>query len=99
MIKQMILAHINWRFEEYPNPEFDIVQFKSRADNKFGEFILPLRISNSKTYSGKRAPFHKSFKAQKSTSMLIGWQIINIRLTQTTQIIWYKSLLLTFNLV
>jgi hypothetical protein len=31
------------QFEEIRNPAFDIVE--SRADNKFGEFILPLTIS------------------------------------------------------
>jgi hypothetical protein len=51
--------------------------FKSRADIKFGEFILPLRNIEYKHYTGDRAPFQKSVKAQKSKSnMLMQWQIV-----------------------
>jgi hypothetical protein len=48
-----------------------------------------------KHYAGNRAPFHKRVKAQKSTPMLIRWQIV----TQTTQNISDKPSLHTFNLV
>jgi hypothetical protein len=50
---------------------------KSRANKKFGEFILPLMNIEYKHYT--------SVKAHKSTSMLIRWQIVNIHPTQTTQ--------------
>jgi hypothetical protein len=52
-----------------------------------------------KHYTGDRTPLHKSFKAQKSTPMLIRWPIINISPTRTTQSILDKPFLNTFNLV
>jgi hypothetical protein len=73
--------------------------FKPRADNKFGEFILPLKISNIKDIQAIERRFTRVVKAQKSTSMLIRWQIISILPTQTTQSISYKPSLHTFNLV
>jgi hypothetical protein len=71
--------------------------FKSRADNKFGEFTT--QNIEYKHYTGDRTPFHKSVKAQKSTPMLIRWQIVSFRPTQTTQSISYKPSLHTFNLI
>jgi hypothetical protein len=65
------------QFKETPNPEYSNKEQTTSLMSSTTQNIA------YRHYTGDRAPFHKSVKAQKSTSiMLIQWQIVSIRPAQ-----------------